>query len=130
MPADDAIESMDLAALVQRIVDRDVAALETLYDGHCAAVFGLASRLLGGHVGAAEQVVEEVFWQLWRQAPRLLDAEPAACALALRDHLNQWTLAAAAQASVRHRLPFVSLAATSQPARAMRAHPPSTEQTA
>jgi hypothetical protein len=130
MPADDAIESNALAALVQCIVDRNVAALEALYDRYCAGVFGFASRLLGGHVEASEQAVEEVFWQLWRQAPRLIAAEPAACAQALRKQLNEWTLAAAAQASERHGLPPVSLSASSHPARAMHAHPPSTEQTA
>lgn len=130
MPADDAIEPNALAALVQRIVDGDAAALEALYDMQCASVFGLASRLLGGHVEAAEQAVEEVFWQLWRQAPRLLAAEPSACAQAMREHLHRWTLAAAAQASARHRLPLVTAATASRSDWVMHAFAPSTEHTA
>ncbi len=122
MPKDESIDSHGtarswgrspaLAALVQRVVDGDVAALEALYDRCSPAVFGLASRLLGGHAEAVDQTVEEVFWQLWRQAPRLVDGDPVACAQALRTHLNEWALTTAAEASARHGLPPIAFAAS------------------
>jgi len=64
-PADDAL----LAALLQRIVHQDARALETLYDHTAARVYGLVQRVLRDHA-TAEEVVEDTFWQVWRQAPR------------------------------------------------------------
>lgn len=64
-PADDAT----LAALLQRIVHQDHRALEALYDLCAARVFGLVQRIVNNNA-TAEEVVEETFWQAWRQAPR------------------------------------------------------------
>jgi RNA polymerase sigma factor (sigma-70 family) len=64
-PADDAL----LAALLQRIVHQDHHALEALYDHAAARVYGLVQRVLHNHA-LAEEVVEDTFWQAWRQAPR------------------------------------------------------------
>ena len=64
--------SMDdamLAACVSRIVHQDEAALALLYRSLCGRVHRLAMRLTRDS-GAAEEVVEDVFWQVWRQAPR------------------------------------------------------------
>jgi RNA polymerase sigma factor (sigma-70 family) len=58
-----------LAALVQRIVHQDEAALGELYRCLASRVFRQASRLVRD-IGTAEEVVEDVFWQVWRQAPR------------------------------------------------------------
>jgi RNA polymerase sigma factor (sigma-70 family) len=58
-----------LAVLVRRIVHHDEAALADLYGRLSTRVFRQASRLVGD-IGAAEEVVEDVFWQVWRQAPR------------------------------------------------------------
>lgn len=57
------------AALVQRIVHQDEAALATLYRSLCGRVYRQAWRLTRD-TGTAEEVVEDVFWQVWRQAPR------------------------------------------------------------
>jgi RNA polymerase sigma-70 factor (ECF subfamily) len=58
-----------LAALVERIVDRSERALEELYDATSARVHGIALRITRNHA-VAEEVVEDCFWQVWRQAPR------------------------------------------------------------
>ena len=58
-----------LAALVQRIVRQDEAALASLYRSLSRRVFAQALRITRD-VGCAEEVVEDVFWQVWRQAPR------------------------------------------------------------
>jgi len=57
------------AALVHRLLQRDVRAFEELYDRHSRAVFGLVLRILQ-QAGTAEEVVQDVFLQLWRNAGR------------------------------------------------------------
>lgn len=64
-PADDAA----LAALLERVVARDERAFAALYDATAARVHGLVLRVLR-HGALAEEVVEDTFWQVWRQAPR------------------------------------------------------------
>lgn len=58
-----------LAALIQRIVERDQRALELLYDATSSRVHGLVLRIVQ-RAALAEEVVEDTFWQVWRQAPR------------------------------------------------------------
>ena len=48
---------------------RESGALEVLYDRHHRLALGLARRMLG-EVEAAEDVVQEVFLAVWRQAER------------------------------------------------------------
>lgn len=55
------------AALVQRLLQRDVSAFEELYDRHSRMVYGLVLRILQ-QAGTAEEVVQDVFLQLWRNA--------------------------------------------------------------
>jgi len=62
-------DDAQLAALLERIVDRDERALEALYDATCARVHGLALRITQRRA-LAEEVVEDTYWQVWRQAPR------------------------------------------------------------
>ena len=62
-------EHAALAALIRRIVQQDEAALADLYRRLAARVFRQAARIVRD-VGTAEEVVEDVFWQVWRQAPR------------------------------------------------------------
>ena len=56
-------------ALVQRMVQGDEQALGTLYDRWQGVVRALAQRIVGDAT-EAEDVVEDVFWQAWRQAER------------------------------------------------------------
>jgi RNA polymerase sigma-70 factor (ECF subfamily) len=63
--ADDAT----LAAWIDRIVERDERALEALYDATAGRVLGAVRRVVRDSA-LAEEVVEDTFWQVWRQAPR------------------------------------------------------------
>jgi RNA polymerase sigma factor (sigma-70 family) len=58
-----------LAALITRIARQDEGALGELYDATVGRVYGLALRILRDEQGA-EEVAEEVFFQVWRQAGR------------------------------------------------------------
>jgi RNA polymerase sigma-70 factor (ECF subfamily) len=55
------------ATLVHRLIQKDVSAFEQLYDRHCRAVYGLLLRILQ-QAGTAEEVAQDVFLQLWRNA--------------------------------------------------------------
>jgi RNA polymerase sigma-70 factor (ECF subfamily) len=55
------------AALVHRLLRRDVRAFEQLYDRHSRIVYGLVLRILQ-QASTAEEVVQDVFLQLWRNA--------------------------------------------------------------
>lgn len=58
-----------LGELIQRVAGRDERGLEHLYDATSARVHGLVLRIT--RQGAlAEEVVEETYWQVWRQALR------------------------------------------------------------
>ncbi len=67
----------ELAALITRIVNHDEQALAALYDATCARVHGLVLRITR-RSALAEEVVEDTYWQVWRQAPRF-DAERGKC---------------------------------------------------
>ena len=60
------------AALLERIARADPDALAALYDRYAARVLGLAARILTD-VDEAEDVLQEIFLQVWR-APRRFDA--------------------------------------------------------
>lgn len=55
--------------LLARMHAGDEHALAALYDRHAALVFHLVVRILGDR-DDADEVVEETFWQAWRQAGR------------------------------------------------------------
>lgn len=57
------------AELVRRVAERDAGALATLYDRYSATLLGLARRVLH-NTEEAEDVLQEVFVQVWRQAER------------------------------------------------------------
>jgi RNA polymerase sigma-70 factor (ECF subfamily) len=57
----------DWAALIKQIAGGDQSALANLYDSTCRLVFGLALRILGD-AATAEEVVLDVYTQVWRQA--------------------------------------------------------------
>jgi RNA polymerase sigma-70 factor (ECF subfamily) len=54
---------------IGHIVDRDQSAFSSLYNTMIGRVYGLALRITH-HVQLAEEVAEDTFWQVWRQAPR------------------------------------------------------------
>lgn len=60
---------VELMDRLQRVVDRDEAALAFLYEAMAGRVYGLALRITR-RAQTAEEVVEDTFWQVWRQAPR------------------------------------------------------------
>jgi RNA polymerase sigma-70 factor, ECF subfamily len=63
-PSDSSEVSPD-AALVRRLLQRDVSAFEELYDRHSRLVYALVLRILQ-QAPTAEEVVQDVFLQLWR----------------------------------------------------------------
>jgi RNA polymerase sigma-70 factor (ECF subfamily) len=66
--------------LVARIAERDETALATLYGRHAGTLLALSLRILSAS-GDAEDVVQETFLQVWRQATRY---DPA------RSSVNSW----------------------------------------
>lgn len=58
-----------LAALVRRVMDQDQAALAALYEALSGRVYACALRMTR-QVAMAEEVTQDTFWQVWRQAPR------------------------------------------------------------
>jgi len=63
----------DDAALIERMRAGDQSAMGDLYDRYSGVVYGVALRVLG-NTTAAEDVVQEVFLQLWRN-PQAFDAD-------------------------------------------------------
>jgi hypothetical protein len=61
--------SEDAAVLIARIARGDREAFGRLYDALAGAVFGLIRRVLRDP-GASGDVLQEVFWQVWREASR------------------------------------------------------------
>jgi RNA polymerase sigma-70 factor, ECF subfamily len=55
------------ATLLLRLLKRDVSAFEQLYERHSRLVYGLVLRILQ-QAATSEEVVQDVFLQLWRNA--------------------------------------------------------------
>ncbi len=53
--------------LIARIARGDVTAFEILYDRYAATVFGILLHMLNNR-DAAEVLLQETFWQVWREA--------------------------------------------------------------
>ena len=64
------------SAIVERIVAGDSSGLAELYDRHGRVVYSLAHRVLSD-ASEAEDVVQDVFAQAWRQAGRYDPARAA-----------------------------------------------------
>ncbi len=64
---------------IARIVDQDQDALAALYDELFGPVYGLALKITR-QAPLAEEVAQDVFWQIWRQAPRYDAARGSALA--------------------------------------------------
>lgn len=67
MAADENTDQNGDAAILRQIADRDPRGVELLYDRYGGIAFALAYRLLGER-GSAEDVVQEAFLNVWRQA--------------------------------------------------------------
>ncbi|HWP00079.1 MAG TPA: sigma-70 family RNA polymerase sigma factor [Methylococcus sp.] len=76
--ADQANERL-LQEWIGRIVDQDQQAFAALYEAMIGKVYGLALRITR-RVPLAEEVAEDTFWQIWRQAPRFDAARGSAAA--------------------------------------------------
>jgi RNA polymerase sigma-70 factor (ECF subfamily) len=57
------------AELMERLLHRDSGALEALYDRYGRPVYSLVLRI-AQHPSSAEEIVQDVFLQLWRSADR------------------------------------------------------------
>lgn len=69
LAADAHADSQQLAELLGRLMLQDQAALAELYDRLSGLVYATALRITR-QVGLAEEVLQDTFWQIWRQAPR------------------------------------------------------------
>lgn len=69
---------------IEAIIDRDERALASLYNATFSRVYGLARRIVR-QPGLAEEVVEDTYFQVWRQAVRfdLVRGNPLAWLLAI-----------------------------------------------
>ncbi|NUS61153.1 MAG: sigma-70 family RNA polymerase sigma factor [Lysobacter sp.] len=56
-------------ALVRAAGRGDASAFEALYRRHSARVYGVILRLVGGHAGRAEDLVQEAFVRCWQALP-------------------------------------------------------------
>jgi RNA polymerase sigma-70 factor, ECF subfamily len=80
------------AALIARIRAGDQSAMADLYDRYSVVVYGVALRVLA-NAAAAEDVVQEVFLQLWRN-PQAFDPE--------RGRLAPWLAVIARNRAIDH----------------------------
>lgn len=63
------LDEQDLGDCISRIVNQDQTAFAMLFKVLSARVYGLALRITGNSQ-LAEEVTEDTFFQVWRQAPR------------------------------------------------------------
>ena len=56
------------AALIEQIMARDESALAALYDRYAGMLLSVLNRILRD-TQAAEEILQDVFYQLWRTAP-------------------------------------------------------------
>ncbi|HEV2287875.1 MAG TPA: sigma-70 family RNA polymerase sigma factor [Candidatus Acidoferrales bacterium] len=77
-------------SLLERVVHRDESALAALYDRYSGLVYSQAMRILRDS-GAAEEVLQDIFFQVWRRAEKF---DPA------RGSLPGWLLVAARNRSI------------------------------
>ena len=66
-PSEQSARSQEIAAIIERAAAGDQHAVSELYDATSRLVYGLVLRILGDD-GAAEEVLLDVYMQVWRQA--------------------------------------------------------------
>ena len=59
----------ELARLIARVMRQDQTALAELYESLSSRVYAVALHITR-QVSSAEEVLQDTFWQIWRQAPR------------------------------------------------------------
>lgn len=77
-----ALDDRQVAAWIEAIVEHDERALSALYDATLHRVWGLAQRIVRHHQ-VVEEVVEDTYFQVWRQAARFDPARGGALAWVL-----------------------------------------------
>jgi RNA polymerase sigma-70 factor (ECF subfamily) len=80
------------AALIDRIIQRDETALEALYDRYATMLSSVLNRVLRDKQ-AAEEILQDIFYQLWRGAARF-DAS--------RGSLPGWLMVIARNRAISH----------------------------
>ncbi|MGB7414468.1 MAG: sigma factor, partial [Thermosynechococcaceae cyanobacterium] len=60
-------QTIDDFALITKVAAQDSSALSVLYDRYAGVIYGVAYKMLGS-VEEAEEVVLDVFAQVWRTA--------------------------------------------------------------
>ena len=60
---------MLLQTWIQRVTRQDETAFTALYEACVGRVYGLALRITR-NAALAEEIAEDTFWQIWREAPR------------------------------------------------------------
>lgn len=65
---DSSNRELEMASLMQRMANGDQSALAAFYDGTSRLVYGLILRVLNGDGSTAEEVLLDVYSQVWRQA--------------------------------------------------------------
>jgi RNA polymerase sigma-70 factor (ECF subfamily) len=90
---DDDLAATDDVALLRRVGAGDERALAALYDRWAGTVHALARRIVREDA-EADDVVEDTFWQLWRQAARY---DPA------RGSVSAWLLTVARSRALDRR---------------------------
>jgi RNA polymerase sigma-70 factor (ECF subfamily) len=68
MPSD-SLPADESASLIARVARGDREAFSRFYDACAGLAFGVIQRVLRDRA-AAEEVLQEVFWQVWREADR------------------------------------------------------------
>lgn len=72
-------QEMQLQVWISRVMRQDEAAFSALYEATVSRVYGLTLRITR-NAALAEEVTEDTFWQIWRQAPRFDPARGTAMA--------------------------------------------------
>lgn len=74
-----AANEIQLQGWINRLIRQDEAAFAALYEACVGRVYGLALRITR-NPAQAEEVAEDSFWQIWREAPRFDPARGSALA--------------------------------------------------
>lgn len=67
--ATESLDNVALAQLISRVMRQDESALSQLYEQLSGRVYAVAIHITR-QVASAEEVLQDTFWQVWRQAPR------------------------------------------------------------